>query len=297
MTGDWIKMRGGLLTNPKVIRMARFLAQEASFQDWWTRGTSKSCDESVYELCDVTVVTRVTVGSLLAVWSAANDNADADGFIPGITLFEVDEMAGVPAFGEAMQLVGWVKEDDDGVRFPNFAEHNVVGKQRPSSGKSGAQRTREWRERRKSGGKSEESGDEDGDVTVTSRCDVTVTTEKRREEKKYSVVPNGTTGDLPAADPPESHGTTTGPPQDSTGTHGASTSAPPDPVKAFFDAGLELLRSDTRTVTAKRQMLGKLRKARGDTDAMQVLLAARNKSDPWGYIAASSQPQSARLVL
>ena len=94
-----------------------------------------------------------------------------------------------------------------------------------------------------------------------------------------SVIPNGITGDLPAAAPPD-------PPD-----------PPADPIKAFFDAGLALLKADSRSDTAKRQMLGKLRKARGDTDAMQVLLAARNKSDPWGYIAASSQPQTPRLVL
>lgn len=180
MAGDWIKMRGSLLTNPKVIRMARFLAEDSHFQEWWTRGTNKACDTTVYELCDVTVVTRVTVGSLLAVWSAANECANKDGFIRGVTLFEVDEMAGVPSFGRALELVGWCIESDDGVQFPNFDEHNTVGKQRSSSAKTGAERTKEWRERKKS---ADISCGDDGDVTVTSHGDHRE--EKRREEKEH----------------------------------------------------------------------------------------------------------------
>lgn len=177
MAGDWIKMRGSLVTNPKVIRMARFLAEDRCFQDWWTRGTQISCDDTVYEICDVTIVTRVTVGSLLAVWSAANECADKDGFIRGVTLFEVDEMAGVPSFGRALALVGWCVETDEGVQFPNFDEHNTVGKQRSSSAKTGAERTKEWRERKKD---STKTARDNGDVTVTSHGDHRE--EKRREE-------------------------------------------------------------------------------------------------------------------
>lgn len=174
---DWIKMRSALLTNPKVIRMARLLAEDRFFMNWWTRGTKLECETSVYEICDVTVVTRVTVGSLLSVWAAVNDCASQDGFVKGITLFEVDEMAGVPGFGNAMETVGWVEETEQGLVFPNFHEHNTVGKERSSGAKTGAQRTREWRERK---------------ATVTDGSDVTVTSqrdhreEKNREEKNNS---------------------------------------------------------------------------------------------------------------
>lgn len=182
MSGDWIKMRAGLLTSPKVIRMARFLAQDSRFIEWWTRGTNTSCDQSVYEICDVTVVTRVTVGCLLSVWSAANDSASRDGFIRGVTLFEVDEMAGPPGFGEAMELVGWVKETAEGVRFSNFEEHNTVGKERSTGAKTGAERTKEWRDRKRAeaGQPGDESETRHGDVSVTSQRDHRE--EKRREE-------------------------------------------------------------------------------------------------------------------
>lgn len=186
MAENWIRMRAGLLTNPKVIRMSRLLAENRFFMDWWTRGTNKQCDETIYELCDVTVVTRVTVGSLLSVWSSVNEASQENGFVKGITLFEVDEMAGVPGFGDAMLAVGWVEETDSGLLFPNFHEHNTVGKarqvERSSGAKTPAQRTAEWRARKKQ---------LELDVTsdVTSSRDVTVTSqsdhreEKRREEK------------------------------------------------------------------------------------------------------------------
>lgn len=176
MAGDWIKMRTGLLTNPKVIRMARLLAENEHFMGWWTRGTKVSCDETVYELCDVTVVTRVTVGSLLSVWGAVNDCASQEGFVKGISLFEVDEMAGVPGFGAAMCAVGWVEETENGLVFPNFHEHNTVEKQRSTGAKTGSQRTKEYRERKKA------AASVTSDVTVTSQRDHRE--EKRREEEK-----------------------------------------------------------------------------------------------------------------
>lgn len=179
MASEWIKMRSGLLTNPKVIRMARLLAQNRHFMEWWTRGTRTQCDVTVYELCDVTVVTRVTVGSLLSLWASVNECATGDGFVKGITLFEIDEMAGVPGFGDAMAAVGWVEEGHDGILFPNFHEHNTVGKERSTGAKTGSQRTKEWRERK---AQSPVTGDAVSDVTVTSHVDHRE--EKRREEEK-----------------------------------------------------------------------------------------------------------------
>lgn len=182
---DWIKMRAGLLTNPKVIRMSRLLAHDRNFINWWMNGTNKvTCDESVYEVCDVTVVTRVTVGSLLSLWSAVNDSASSDGFVRGITLWEVDMMAGVPGFGDALVTVGWAEIRHDGIVFPNFEEHNTVEKVRSDKGsgpKTGAQRTAEYRAR-----KSSQSVTENVtcDASQSDGCDVTVTPriEEKREE-------------------------------------------------------------------------------------------------------------------
>lgn len=182
MAGDWIKMRSGLLTNPKVIRMARFLSENKEFMDWFTHGGDHMCDKTVYELCDATVVTRVTVGSLLGVWAAANECANQVGFLKGMSLLEVDQMAGVPGFGDAMALVGWVDESTDGLIFANFSEHNTVGRERSSSAKTGAERTKDWRESKKLKAVT-------GDVTVTSPSDRRE--EKRREDSKPPLSPSG----------------------------------------------------------------------------------------------------------
>jgi hypothetical protein len=69
--------------------------------------------------------------------------------LKGSTLFEIDEMAGVPGFGDAMELVGWVEETDEGVVLINFSEHNTVGTERSSVAKTGAERTKGWREKQK----------------------------------------------------------------------------------------------------------------------------------------------------
>ncbi|MBB0023655.1 hypothetical protein [Ralstonia pickettii] len=193
---DWIKMRSGLLTNPKVIRMAKLLSSDPNFLDWLTRGVGVSRDVMRNEMRDVTVVTRVTVGSLLSVWASVNDAANQDGFLKGITLSDIDDIAGVPGFGIAMGSVGWAEEDDDGTFFPNFDEHNSVAKQRVGEGKTAktnAERQREYRERQR----------ENRNVTSNATGDVTVTRngndreEKNREEKKErkSVTPSVT---LPA---------------------------------------------------------------------------------------------------
>ncbi|MFC4518592.1 hypothetical protein [Cupriavidus pinatubonensis] len=188
---DWIKMRSGLLTNPKVIRMAKLLASNPEFLDWLTRGVGVSRDVIRNEMRDVTVVTRVTVGSLLAVWASVNDAANQDGFLKGITLSDIDDMAGVPGFGIAMGAVGWADEADEGTFFPNFDEHNSVAKQRVGEGKTAktnAERQREYRQRQRE--TRDVTGDVTGDVTVTRNGNARE--EKNREEKKEgkSVTPS-----------------------------------------------------------------------------------------------------------
>jgi hypothetical protein len=196
MAGDWVKMRGSLLTNPKVIRMARHLSENEFFREWWVRGTRSSTKESVTELCDMHIVTRVTVASLLAVWSAANECIDGDDILRHAELYEIDEMAGAPGFGEAMALVGWAIEIEDvGVHLPNFKEHNKSGKERVP--KSGKERTQDWRSRKKA---AEQAALEKNPVT---KCDAgDAREEKRREEKKKTPLPPSTVPLPPGLDTP-----------------------------------------------------------------------------------------------
>jgi hypothetical protein len=66
-----------------------------------------------------------------------------------VTAFEIDEIAGVPGFCDALASVGWITITEEGAFFPNFGEHNTTGKERSSRAKSGAERQREYRERQR----------------------------------------------------------------------------------------------------------------------------------------------------
>jgi hypothetical protein len=117
---DWIKMRSSLLTNPKVVRMARVLLADKEFLDWLCPGCDVSVtrDESVTKR-HVPVVTRIVVGALLPTWSAVNDTAARDGIVRHASSREIDETAGVPGFGAALIAVDWLRElpNAEGVQF------------------------------------------------------------------------------------------------------------------------------------------------------------------------------------
>ena len=170
MAGDWIKMRRGLRHDPKVIAISRYLGASRSFMNWWSEPQHHTCASHVTEVVTFANVTRVTVASLLDVWSAINNTVKSDGIAPFMTLIDIDDIAEVPDFGEAMQSVGWVVElDEGGLMFPNFGENNTTAKERERP-MTPAERSKAYRERKKA---------ELGSVTnVTSRH-----TEKRREEK------------------------------------------------------------------------------------------------------------------
>ncbi|WP_137921672.1 hypothetical protein [Hydrogenophaga sp. 2FB] len=187
---DWIKMRSSLLTNPRVTRMARVLLQDPEYLAWMYSGRDVTRDESVTKR-DVSVVTRIVVGGLLPVWSMVNETAARDGVVRHASSHEVDDAAGIPGFFRALAAVEWAEElpDGSGVRFNNFEEHNSPQKERSLTGKSGAERTKEYRERKKQGLSGVTNGDagsdELRDVTVTSQRDDRE--EKKREEKKDSL--------------------------------------------------------------------------------------------------------------
>ena len=95
MSGEWIKMRLDLASDPAVIRIRRSVG------------------------LDVDAV----VGKLHRLWSWA-DAHTIDGTAEGLDLEWVDETAGVPGFGAAMLAAGWLEETERGVRFANFDRHN-----------------------------------------------------------------------------------------------------------------------------------------------------------------------------
>lgn len=211
---DWIRMRSSLVTNPRVITMARVLLANREFLDWLCPGCDVPVtrDEAVTKR-HVPVVTRVIVGGLLEVWSMVNDTAARDGIVRHASSRDMDETAGIPGFGAALAAVEWLEElpDGQGVYFPNFEEHNSPQKERSSAAKTGAERSREYRERK--------ARERDASVTktVTPRDDARDVTsdvtrdhreEKSREEKSSSSLRSEESAGKPRSSRPKREETT-----------------------------------------------------------------------------------------
>lgn len=125
MAGDWIKMRSALLQSPKLISMARTLHDSAEFREWMTPGGDGDCNG---QIVSDDALRCVTCALLLRVWSASREHGIFDGddlVLPCIALSDLDVMAGVSGFGDAMYGVGWAEEVEDGVSLPNFREYNL----------------------------------------------------------------------------------------------------------------------------------------------------------------------------
>lgn len=174
MAGDWIKMRRGLRHDPKVIAISRHLAKSDDFMKSCIDPSYRHVTENVTNTVTFGFVTRVTVCALLDVWASLNNSLGQDGRAPFMCLQDIDDIAEIPGFGEAMATVGWVIVNAaGGLTFPNFTENNNPSKSRPNKAKSDAERAKAYRERK--AGKTTDS-----EPVTPSRH---VTTEKRREEK------------------------------------------------------------------------------------------------------------------
>lgn len=197
MAGDWVKMRSALLANPKVHAIAKAIGRDSRAGSVLTTGFSGSPDEVLSRHA----LRHVTVTALLCVWSAANEHSD-DGKLSCCDLEDLDEIAGVPGFGDAMAAVGWAIRNDaeNCVLLPNFSEHNTTAKDRTAA-------ERQRRHRAKChGGVTRDSHA----VTVTQRRE-----EKRREEEYIQAAPVAT------SEPPKRR----------------TRSQPPDAVSWSADAG------------------------------------------------------------
>lgn len=165
MAGDWIKMRPSLLSSPKVNGIARALEDSRDVSKVLTTGYSGYMSSIVTR----DVMRSVTVTSLLIIWGAANEHT-SDGIFRNADLSDLDDMVGIPGFGEAMEAVGWAEFDKEQccVILPNFNEYNTCGKDRTAE--SNRERQKRYREKKKA------KSNVTGDVTDNGR------EEKSREE-------------------------------------------------------------------------------------------------------------------
>ena len=198
---DWVKMRTDLYRHPKVLRMATHLLEHDSLK------------ESIGDQFDDThfvvprhVMRHATVGALVTVWGVTRHIGKRDGddlVLSGVTLDTIDELADMPGIGEAMCSVDWAIADNSGaVIFPKFfADNNVdpAEKLRESS----RQRSKRYRDKRKTVTSPSRDTGRDANVTVTGRVEESRVEESREVEAKPSPA-SGDADDTDTAKPPTS---------------------------------------------------------------------------------------------
>ena len=186
MAGEWIKMRGNLLTDCKVAAIARFLESDPAFIQWFAgennshRGEKRNENVTVARNARVTV--SVTVASLLSVWSSINGAIKDGDFVPNLELDDLDTISGVPSFGRAMESVGWVVSiEPNGLVFPNFNDNNVPERDRAITN---SERQKKYRDQKKAQKQLENVAKSARNEIVTKRNESN--DKQRRAEKSRS---------------------------------------------------------------------------------------------------------------
>ncbi len=91
---------------------------------WIKMRTDLWDDPRVSAICDKLDTSEATiVGALFRFWSIA-DQHSVDGLLTTMTPSSLDRKVGLDAFSKALEQVGWLIVDSDGLRVPRFAEHN-----------------------------------------------------------------------------------------------------------------------------------------------------------------------------
>jgi hypothetical protein len=148
MAGDWIKMRGNLWDDPRVGRIS----------DLTGAGEAQ------------------VIGALYWLWSSADQHTE-NGFMPGLSLRQIDRKTGTPGLGAALVEIGWVEDGADGVTILNFSEHNgTSAKRRCTDAQRKANERAGVRE------VSASDADKNGKVADKSGQNSELEKEKRREE-------------------------------------------------------------------------------------------------------------------
>jgi uncharacterized phage protein (TIGR02220 family) len=114
----WIKFEKDLLTDPRVLRMAKRLQEKFLLADVATwASTTETCNGQA--LPSVTLV----CGCLVRIWSLADTHVDGNDVLP-LGFDDIDKLLGVPGFCSLMP-VEWIEQiDTDSVKLPNYHEHN-----------------------------------------------------------------------------------------------------------------------------------------------------------------------------
>lgn len=109
----WIKFEKDLLTDPRVLRIARRLQAKWRLVDF---GDSRRNDCA---LPDVTLV----CGALVRIWSLADTHLGSDDVLP-LGFLEIDEVIGIPGFCDLLPEDWIVHINEHSVKLPDFHAHN-----------------------------------------------------------------------------------------------------------------------------------------------------------------------------
>lgn len=212
MAGDWIKMRGALLDHPKVIALARVLHEDRDFREWLTPGGGSAMNG---QTVSDSALRCVTTALLMKVWSVSREHGkfvDKDLVLTHSAIADLDQIAGAPGIGKAMEAVGWAIKKG-GVTLPNFIEFNVP--------MTAAEKQAEYRKRQKPVTESLPKRSNNKASSVTTR------EEKRREEGNASLLRNSASTEL-SGSLPEKQTTTVVTTTDARGTRFNLSSLPPE---------------------------------------------------------------------
>jgi hypothetical protein len=200
MAGDWIKMRAELATHPRLLSIYNELVfgDDPGFliyvcgSDALDIGVMPPRNDSVTDRALRIITERalrdVTLCSLLRVWCAVNAHCkveDNDAIMTPMLLVDIDDIAGVSGFGNALFESGWVDVDEERklLRFANFLEYNEPACLRRQA-MTDKERQRRYRGKRNVAKQS--SGERVTKVTKRNGRE-----EKRREDNTTPIVPFG----------------------------------------------------------------------------------------------------------
>ena len=158
MASTWIKILSSLPDNPDIVRIVDFLDRRGP-----DRGSIPVCCESWME--ERNIQRNAVLGGLCRVWIWANQHAKKYPSAHKIEgcLVEIDHVAGIEGFGEAMMHVGWVDEMTDeqsgvhAIIFNDFDRHNVTECDRAGKSTSADRMRRKRKKDKELAGQEEDS--------------------------------------------------------------------------------------------------------------------------------------------
>ena len=132
----WIKFEKDLLTDPRLLRVARILQERMKISYDTERFNG-------YEFSNVQALPGVTLvcGALARIWCLGDTHLDESDVLP-IGSKEIDEYVGIPGFCDLLPLDWLVIMNENTVKLPGFHKHNGTEAKKKAQTQSRVQRFR-----------------------------------------------------------------------------------------------------------------------------------------------------------